>query len=207
MKQYQDYLRTILEQGTWQSNRTGVDAISIPGHMLKFDLKEGFPAITTKRLFFNSVKGELLGFLRGYNNAADFRSLGCKIWDANANDRGQGPVPNSWLTNPNRKGEDHLGRIYGCQWRDWKTYRKIDNKFSEGYGFYTEGESIDQVQRAIDTIKNDPTNRRIIINAWRPDEFDQMALPPCHVLYQFLVNVERKELNLVMYQRSVERLH
>jgi thymidylate synthase len=197
MKQYLGLLKDVLENGTRQANRTGIDAISLPGAMLKFNLKDGFPAVTTKKLAFKACKGELVGFLRGYSSAADFRSLGCNIWDQNANENA------AWLTNPNRKGEDDLGRIYGVQWRDWKiedTFVKTgDNQYE-----FIEGQSIDQVQRAIDTIKNDPTNRRIIVNAWRPDEFDQMALPPCHVLYQFIVNVEKNELNLCMYQRSCD---
>ena len=198
MKNYLDMCRVILDEGTWQANRTGIDAISIPGHMLKFDLAKGFPAITTKKLYFDfGIKGELLGFLRGYDNAADFRSLGCKIWDANANDPGKEGSPNKWLTNPHRKGEDDLGRLYGVQWRDWVC--SYESRTGAGKRV-----AIDQVATAQHLIENDPTNRRIIISAWRPDEFDQMALPPCHVLYQFLVNVEKKELNLCMYQRSAD---
>jgi thymidylate synthase len=140
-----------------QANRTGVKAVTTTGAMMKFDMAEGFPAVTTKKLAFKQVKGELLGFLRAYDNAADFRSLGCSIWDQNANEH-QG-----WLTNPHRKGHDDLGRVYGVQWRYWKA----------GDGF------IDQVADALQTIMNDPSNRRIIINAWRPDEFHLMALPPC----------------------------
>lgn len=193
MRQYLDYLNNILINGHRQANRTGIDAISVPGAMMKFNLKEGFPVVTTKKLAFGMVKGELIGFLRGYDNAAQFRELGCKIWDQNANEN------KAWLANPNRKGTDDLGRIYGVQWRDWHGSRSIRS-----------GElcvdDIDQVMNALNEIHNNPTNRRIIINAWRPDEFDQMALPPCHVLYQFLVNVERNELNLCMYQRSCDSL-
>lgn len=190
MRNYLDLCSEILENGTRQSNRTGVDAISLPGAMLKFDLRKGFPIVTTKRLAFNACKGELLAFLRGYTNAADFRKLGCNFWDQNANEN------KAWLANPNRKGVDDLGRIYGAQWRSWAGAMNDD---------WTEQKNpIDQVQVAIDTIKNDPTNRRIIINAWRPDEFNQMALPPCHVLYQFLVNVEQNTLHLCMYQRSCD---
>ena len=151
--------------------------------MLKFDLANGFPAVTTKKLAFKSMVAELIGFLRGYDNAALFRDLGCAFWDQNANENAQ------WLANPNRRGGDDLGRVYGVQWRDWKR---------------ADGTSIDQVMTALRTIHERPTDRRIIISAWRPDEFDQMALPPCHVMYQFLVNVERRELNLCMYQRSAD---
>lgn len=182
MKNYLDLLQDILDNGTRQANRTGIDAISLPGAMLKFDLSKGFPIVTTKKMAFGACKGELLAFMRGYTNAADFRSMGCNFWDQNANEN------KAWLANPNRKGPDDLGRIYGAQWRDWAG---IDG-------------NIDQLQVCIDTIKTDPTNRRIIMNAWRPDEFDQMALPPCHVLYQFIVNVEKNTLNMCMYQRSCD---
>ena len=192
MKQYQDLLRDVLENGTRQANRTGIDAISLPGAMLKFNLKDGFPAITTKKLAFKACKAELIAFLRGYDNAAQFRELGCNFWDQNANEN------KAWLANPNRKGGDDLGRIYGVQWRDWRTHDSYDSEWG------TYHKSVDQVQNAIETIRKDPTNRRIIINAWRPDEFNHMALPPCHVLYQFIVNVEKRELNLCMYQRSCD---
>ena len=124
-----------------------------------------------------------MGFIRGYDNAADFRELGCKIWDANANENP------AWLANPNRQGTDDLGRIYGVQWRDWNDYP---------------GNGIDQLERCYQTILTDPTNRRIIMSAWRPDEFSQMALPPCHVLYQFIVDTTNQRLNLCMYQRSCD---
>lgn len=183
MKNYLSLLQDVLDNGTRQANRTGIDAISLPGAMLKFDLAEGFPAVTTKQLAFKAVAGELVGFLRGYDNAADFRSLGCRIWDQNANENA------AWLANPHRRGADDLGRIYGVQWRKWRG---------------SDGIEVDQVMNALRTIHERPTDRRIIINAWRPDEFSQMALPPCHVLYQFLVNVERRELSLCMYQRSCD---
>lgn len=182
MKQYQDLLKEILANGTLLPNRTGVKALSIPGAMLKFDLREGFPAVTSKKLAFNAMKGELLGFLRGYTNAADFRALGCKIWDQNANEN------RAWLQNSNRQGHDDLGRIYGAQWVGW------------------EGEDglVNQVQNVLESLLHNPTDRRMIISAWKPDEFEQMALPPCHVLYQFLANPETAELHLCMYQRSAD---
>lgn len=184
MKQYLDLMADVLENGTRQANRTDIDAISLPGAMLKFDLRKGFPAVTTKRLAYKSSLAEMVAFLRGYDNAAQFRALGCKFWDKNANENAQ------WLANVHRKpGLDDLGRVYGVQWRDWKG---------------ADGKSVDQVMVALNTIRNDPTNRRIIISAWRPDEFNQMALPPCHVMYQFLVNVEQNTLNLCLFQRSAD---
>lgn len=212
MQQYLNLLEEVLATGTLQANRTGIKAKSIPGAMLKFDMDHGFPAVTTKKLSFNQVKGELIGFMRGYTNAADFRNLGCNIWDGNANDPGLPGHPNMWLSNPNRKGEDDLGRIYGAQWRDWSgnvigmqnvnpTGRDPDSLYFVGQPVY---EGIDQLKNAINKILNTPTDRRIIVSAWNPAQLDQMALPPCHLLYQFLCNVETNELSMCMYQRSCD---
>lgn len=187
MKQYLAVLEDCMNQGIRQKNRTGVDTFMIPGHMMKFDLDQGFPILTTKKINFDSVKGELLGFIRGYTNAADFRKLGCKIWDANANNN------EAWLTNPNRKGVDDLGRIYGAQWRDWEV-RHVDGG----------RDSIDQFGGAIEMILRDPTSRRIIVNAWRPDELKEMALPPCHLYYQFLVGQLERKLHMTMVMRSCD---
>lgn len=211
MKKYLDLLRLVRDTGTRQANRTGIDAISIPGAMMQFDLQEGFPLLTTKKMAWGALKGELIAFLRGSQNAAEFRELGCNFWDQNANEN------QAWLNNPMRKGHDDLGRVYGAQWREWlgKMRYVDDSGTPEGdrsaFRLKTKGselgvynDPIDQVMTALNTIHKDPTSRRIIINAWRPDEFHCMALPPCHVLYQFIVNVERREINLCMYQRSAD---
>jgi thymidylate synthase len=178
MQNYHELLQTVLDTGVTQVNRTGVSARFIPGAMLRYDLQQGFPAITTKRLAFGAVKGELIGFLHGCQSAADFRALNCNIWTQNANEN------QAWLNNPNRKGTDDLGRIYGAIWRDFN--------------------GIDQLREVVDKIINNPTDRRIIMSAWKPDEFDKMALPPCHVLYQFIVDTVNKKLHLCMYQRSCD---
>lgn len=178
MQNYHELLQTVLDTGVTQVNRTGVSARFIPGAMLRYDLQKGFPAITTKRLAFGAVKGELIGFLHGCQSAADFRALNCNIWTQNANEN------QAWLNNPNRKGTDDLGRIYGAIWRDFN--------------------GIDQLKEVVSKIINTPTDRRIIMSAWKPDEFDKMALPPCHVLYQFLVDTVNKKLHLCMYQRSCD---
>jgi thymidylate synthase len=183
MHNYIELLQEVLQHGSRQSNRTGVDALSLSGATLKFDLADGFPLITTKKMPFRSIAAELVGFLRGYDSAAEFRGLGCRIWDRNANENAQ------WLSNPARKGTDDLGRIYGVQWRRWRG---------------ADGREVDQVMQALQTIHDRPTDRRIIVTAWKPDELMEMALPPCHLLYQFLVNVEKRELNLCMYQRSCD---
>lgn len=178
MRNYHDLLRQILDEGQWEENRTGTCAKTLPGAMLKFDLREGFPAITTKKLAWKQVVGELIGFLRGVNNAKDFRDLGCTVWDQNANENQQ------WLANPNRQGEDDLGLIYGVQWREW-----------DGH--------LDQVAIALDKVRNNPQDRRIIVSAWNPGELDQMALPPCHLLFQLLPRSDGT-LHMTMYQRSCD---
>jgi len=222
MKQYLDLVREILENGTWQTNRTGVRTLSIPGATMKFDLQEGFPAVTTKRLAFKSVVGELVGFLRGYRSAAGFRALGCKVWDQNANENEQ------WLANPYRLEADDLGPVYGVQWRQWPAYKLIDlegrsaqaqieDALARGYqriGSVDSGDDagrktcallykpIDQLRACLDAIVRDPTSRRILFHGWNPAQLDEMALPPCHLLYQFLVSVARREVSLCLYIRS-----
>lgn len=219
MRAYLDLVSHVLSNGTRQANRTGVDAISVPGAMLRFDLRDGFPILTTKKVPFNAVKGELIGFLRGCDSAAEFRELGCNVWNANANDPGLPGSPNAWLASPHRKGEDDLGRIYGVQWTGWRDTRTVRSEAEmralEGAGYELVAEdasrgvwvlerTINQVESVLRKLLTNPTDRRMIVSAWRPDEFDQMALPPCHVMYQFIADVERKELHLCMYQRSVD---
>lgn len=181
-QQYLNLLERTLEMGIRQSNRTGIDTFRIEGATLEFDLRKGFPAITTKKLAFNAVKGELIGFLHGYTEAWQFRELGCKIWDQNANENKQ------WLTNPNRRGHDDLGEIYGYQWRYWPA----------------DGQHIDQLKLAVNKIIHTPEDRRIIVSAWNPARLDRMALPPCHVMHQYICDPAAKELSLCMYQRSCD---
>lgn len=181
-EQYLSVLAEVLREGTVQRNRTGIDTLRIEGAHLQFDLRDGFPAITTKKLAFKTVVGELIGFVHGFNNAAQFRELGCKIWDQNANEN------QAWLSNPYRRGEDDLGRIYGVQWRDWQHFRG----------------TVDQLKVAVEKVQNNPQDRRIIVSAWNPGELDQMALPPCHVMWQLLCDPDRRELSMCMYQRSCD---
>lgn len=215
MRQYLDLIQTVLDQGFWQENRTGVRTLNLPGAMMRFDLTQGFPAVTTKRLAFKSVVGELIGFLRAVSSAEDFRSLGCKVWDQNANDNAQ------WLANPFRQGEDDLGPIYGVQWRQWPAYKTIDLSNSNGSeqlamakdaGYVQIGvqddqvivlyKAIDQLRLCLDMIMTDPDSRRILFHGWNCAALDEMALPPCHLLYQFLPNKATKEISLCLYIRS-----
>jgi thymidylate synthase len=222
MRQYLDLVRNIFDSGSWQDNRTGVRTLSIPGAMMKFDLQEGFPAVTTKRLAFKSAVGELVGFLRGYRSAAEFRALGCKVWDQNANENTQ------WLASPYRLQENDLGPIYGVQWRQWPAYKLIDldqpqssaqiaDALKRGYkqigtidASKADGRApsavlykpIDQLRQCLDTIINDPGNRRILFHGWNWAQLEEMALPPCHLLYQFMVNASKREISLCLYIRS-----
>ena len=217
MQAYLDLVRDIFDNGSWQDNRTGIRTRSLPGAMLKFDLQQGFPAVTTKKLAFKSAIGELVGFLRGKRSAADFRALGCKVWDQNANENAQ------WLANPYRLAEDDLGPVYGVQWREWPAYKLIDlalpqagaqvaDALARGYariGTVGDGagsvllyKAVDQLRQCLDTIVNDPGNRRILFHGWNWAQIEEMALPPCHLLYQFLCNPSAREISLCLYIRS-----
>jgi thymidylate synthase len=181
---YLDQLRQILENGSEREDRTGVGTISIFGMQARYNVEKSFPAITTKKLYFKGVKAELLWFLEGSNDYKRLNELGSKIWDANGE-------ADYWK--PKAEFEGHVGRIYGVQWRDWI------NK---------DGKHFDQIERAIKIIKemkeaeNHPDSRRIIVNAWNVGELDEMALPPCHVMFQFYVDGDK--LSLQMYQRSAD---
>lgn len=215
MQKYLDLVQTILDSGSWQENRTGVRSISLPGAMLRFDLQQGFPAITTRKLAFKAAVGELVGFLRASRSAADFRALGCKVWDQNANENKQ------WLANPYRSGTDDLGDIYGVQWRQWPAYKLLDannaaqianaqqrgftviaNLVEDGREKILLYKAVDQLRQCLDTIINNPSDRRILFHGWNCAELDQMALPPCHLLYQFLPNSASREISLCLYIRS-----
>lgn len=188
MKAYHDILQNVLDNGVWQENRTGIRTKMVPGLMFKHDMSEGFPAVTTKKLAFKSVVAELLGFLRGYTSAEQFRTLGSKIWDQNANEN------QAWLENPHRGGLDDLGRIYGAQWRSWvRSPSKNDPRAI-----------LDQIEVLLDQIESNPSSRRLLVSAWRPDEFERMALPPCHYAFQIIIEQESKKMHLTWNQRSVD---
>lgn len=183
MQNYLKLLNSVLINGTLHENRTGIPTVRSTGAMLEFNMDIGFPAVTTKKLAFKAVVGELIGFIRGYTSAEQFRRLGCNVWDANANQN------EAWLANPNREGTDDLGRIYGAQWRSWR----CDDLMT-----------LDQLGKAIHEIQHNPQSRRTIVTAWQPAELDQMALPPCHLLFQYHVDVAAGELSMTMYQRSCD---
>ncbi len=169
MRQYLDLLRTIRERGTRKDDRTGTGTLSVFGHQMRFDLAEGFPLLTTKKLHLRSIIHELLWFLAGDTNIGYLRRNGVTIWDEWADENGD------------------LGPIYGAQWRKWRA---------------ADGREIDQIERALDLIRNDPDSRRIIVNAWNVGDLERMALSPCHALFQFYVADGR--LSCQLYQRSAD---
>jgi thymidylate synthase len=178
MKQYLSLVKEVLENGATKNDRTGTGTISIFGAQRKYDLREGFPLLTTKKVLLNGVLRELLWFLRGSTNINDDLTQFTPIWDA-------------WAA-----PDGDLGPIYGYQWRKWEKFN-WDEK-TEKYQM----SHIDQIQSAIDTIKKDPDCRRIIVSAWNVADIDRMKLPPCHAFFQFYVVNGR--LDLQLYQRSAD---
>ena len=179
MQQYLDLLKKIMDEGIDRPDRTGVGSRAIFGQSMRFNMKDGFPAMTTKKLAFETMKAELIWFLSGSSDNKILQQMGCHIWDGNAN-------ADYWK--PKAKFEGDLGRVYGVQWRSWKSpYNDIP---------------IDQITTAIEQLKKNPQDRRIIVTAWNPAELDMMALPPCHMFFHFF-SVQGK-LSLLMYQRSCD---
>ena len=180
MKAYLDLCKDTLDHGISKANRTANGTIGVIGKHADYDLRDGFPIVTTKHTYWKQSVAEMLCFMRGKDNDKAFREAGCNVWTANANENPQ------WLANPNRKGEDDLGGIYGVQARRWP----------DG------NESIDQLRNVYDKLKNHQDDRRLIISHWNVAELPSMALPPCHLLYQF--GIQGEYLDLTMYQRSCD---
>jgi thymidylate synthase len=194
LKQYLDFLEHILQNGVVKEDRTGTGTISTFGYQMRFDLSEGFPLVTTKKVHVKSIIHELLWFLSGDTNIKYLKDNQVRIWDEWADENGD------------------LGRVYGAQWRSWQTVDIWDNELTElsnGDGTFTvepmlrgQLKSIDQISNVIKDIKENPDSRRLIVNAWNPGEIDQMALPPCHLLFQFYV--ANGKLSCQLYQRSAD---
>lgn len=211
MQDWDKLMQKILDEGVDVLNtRTNAVCRTIVGEQLTFDLTKGFPALTTRKLPFKNIVGELLGFFRGCQSAQEFRELGCNFWNTNANET------KGWLDNIYRKGIDDCGRIYGAQWTNWHTvrvaksdaeeaYLKSNNwkhigKDSFGFGIYQK--YINQLENVVRTILTNPTDRRIIVSGWNVGELDMMCLPPCHMDYRFIPFEDTKILNVVMTIRS-----
>ena len=202
MKQYHDLLKDILDNGEIKDDRTGIGTISVFGRNLRFDLRRGFPAITTKRLAWKAVCGELLWFIEGSQDERRLAEIthGSKegtvtIWTPNA-------IAPYWKDKAKFEGD--LGRVYGVQWRHWRKYDLMDAYAESGNTVVNAvRHDIDQLKNLLEGLQKDPNSRRHILSAWNVAEMDQMALPPCHVMSQFYVN-KNKELSCHMYQRSVD---
>lgn len=169
MKQYLDLMRHVRDHGSRKTDRTGTGTVSVFGHQMRFDLADGFPMVTTKKLHLKSIVHELLWFLAGDTNVAYLKANGVSIWD-------------DWA-----RADGDLGPVYGKQWRSWAA---------------PEGRVIDQITEAVETLKKNPDSRRIIVSAWNPADIPQMALAPCHCLFQFYV--ADGKLSCQLYQRSAD---
>jgi thymidylate synthase len=169
MKQYLDLLNRVLEEGVRKEDRTGTGTLSVFGHQMRFDLSEGFPCLTTKKLHLKSIIHELLWFLNGDTNVKYLQDNGVRIWNEWADENGD------------------LGHVYGYQWRSWPDYN---------------GGHIDQIAEVVNTIKNNPDSRRIIVSSWNVADIPNMNLPPCHAFFQFYV--ADGKLSLQLYQRSAD---
>lgn len=178
MQHYLSLVKEVLEHGEHRKDRTGTGTLSLFGVQRKYDLREGFPLLTTKKVLYDAVLRELLWFLRGSTNIADNLTQHTPIWDAWADEKGE------------------LGPIYGYQWRKWEKFGcdEQQKKCARSH--------IDQIQQTIDMIKHDPHSRRIIVSAWNVADIPKMALPPCHLLFQFYVVSGR--LDCQLYQRSAD---
>ena len=171
MQQYLDLMRHVRDNGLRRTDRTGTGTISLFGYQMRFDLSEGFPVVTTKKLHLRSIIHELLWFLKGDTNIRYLKENGVSIWDEWADENGD------------------LGPVYGSQWRSWPA---------------PNGQTIDQISNVIEQIRTNPDSRRLIVSAWNPAEVDNMALPPCHSLFQFYVSDGK--LSCQLYQRSADIL-
>ena len=169
MKQYLDYLQNILDNGAKREDRTGVGTIGLFGQQMRFDLQDGFPLVTTKKIHLRSIIYELLWFLRGETNIKYLSDHGVTIWDEWASDTGE------------------LGRVYPAQWIHWRTQN---------------GNEVNQIAEVVEQIKINPYSRRLIVSAWNVGDLPDMALPPCHLLFQFYVNDDK--LSCQLYQRSAD---
>lgn len=185
MRQYLDLLQLILDRGKDREDRTGTGTRGIFGHQMRFDLREGFPLLTTKKLHTRSIIHELLWFLRGETHVKSLQDVGVRIW-------------NEWATAEQTarfgRAEGDLGPIYGHQWRNFGATERPDGTY--------ERDGVDQIERVLRDIAETPSSRRLLVTGWNPKEADRVALPPCHTLFQFYV--QDGELSCQLYQRSAD---
>lgn len=185
MRVYLDLLQELLERGKPRDDRTGTGTIGLFGRQLRFDLREGFPLLTTKKVHVKSILHELLWFLRGETNVASLKAVGVSIWD-------------EWATAEQTarfdREEGDLGPVYGHQWRNFGATRRPDGSYAN--------DGVDQIARVVANIRANPTSRRLLVTGWHPKEATEVALPPCHTLFQFYV--QDGELSAQLYQRSAD---
>ena len=212
MRQYLELLQDVLEHGTVRDDRTGVGTISVFGRQIRFNMADGFPAVTTKALAFRSVISELLWFLEGSTNEhrlAEIKNDNKPYAELTEKER-----RTIWTANFNAQGvqlgykNGELGRIYGCQYRSFRGVKEIKDPMYKqdgsihGYNVYYQTVEIDQVKNVIEQIKRNPVSRRLLVSAWNPTELDVASLPPCHYSYQF--DVDGDKLSLMWSQRAVD---
>lgn len=195
-EEYARILSQIFERGKWKGNRTGVDCLTIVGAMFEHDMADGFPLLTRRKLPFKSTKVELEFFIKGLRSKKWLQDRGCKYWDGWCNPQ-KVPYGNDEETKKKMATEDDLGLVYGVQWRDFH-----DPKINDHPDFHTRGKGIDQLQNIVHTLKTNPSDRRMICNAFNPLSLQHMALPPCH--YSWQVTVIDGYLNLAWNQRSCD---
>lgn len=183
MRSYLNIVKDILDNGVLKENRTGVNTLAISGAMFSHDMREGFPLLTTKKMSLKNIAVELEFFIKGLSSKKWLQDRNCSIWNEWANPQ-KVPYGTDEKTKQKMMEEDDLGRCYGVQWRDFG--------------------GVDQLKNIVDTLKTDPNNRRLVVSAWNPPELNQMALPPCHLMFQ--VVVINDTINLNWYQRSVDTM-
>ena len=187
MQAYLELLDHVLRHGKMRHDRTGTGTLGVFGHQMRFDLQEGFPLLTTKKLHVRSIIHELLWFLSGQTHVGPLQEAGVRIW-------------NDWATAEQTarfgRQEGDLGPVYGHQWRNFGASKADDGSYAS--------DGVDQIAQAIDLIKHNPYSRRILVTGWNPQEADQVALPPCHTLFQFYVDPSAETLSCQLYQRSAD---
>lgn len=183
MRSYLNIVKDILDNGILKENRTGVDTLAISGAMFSHDMREGFPLLTTKKMSLKNIAVELEFFIKGLSSKKWLQDRGCSIWNEWANPQ-KVPYGTDEETKRKMREEDDLGRCYGVQWRDFG--------------------GVDQLKNVVNTLKTNPNDRRMIVSAWNPPELNQMALPPCHLMFQVIVI--NNTINLNWYQRSVDTM-
>ncbi len=185
MQQYQDLLRRILTEGRSREDRTGTGTIGVFGHQMRFDLRAGFPLVTTKKLHLKSIVHELLWFVRGETHVASLQAEGVRIWD-------------EWATAEQTarfgRAPGDLGPVYGHQWRNFGATKRADGSYAR--------DGVDQLANVVEQIRKNPWSRRLIVTGWNPKEADEVALPPCHTLFQ--LHVQDGALSCQLYQRSAD---